>query len=111
MKSRNDWTQAILEAKSRRVPHGKRMGKQYTWRDVVAILWPDLPVNATAALVYKIVTNPDYHPGVSVCERLDLVYYQPTPVCAKHGVVHCYDCETEEVRPAALLGAARWEYT
>jgi len=32
--------------------------------------------------------------------RFGLVAYVPAPLCAVHGVVHCYDCETQIVKPA-----------
>lgn len=32
--------------------------------------------------------------------RFGLVAYVPAPLCAVHGIVHCYDCETQIVKPA-----------
>jgi hypothetical protein len=99
MKQRKVWTVGVLEVKSRRFQFGPRAGKPYTWRDVASVLWPHLPKNATAAAVHKIVHHPEYNPGDDLCKRLGLVYERPTPVCVKHNVVHCYDCETQEPKP------------
>lgn len=31
--------------------------------------------------------------------RFGLTAYLPAPACPLHGVVHCYDCETQQVKP------------
>jgi hypothetical protein len=101
MKTREELTQDILACRSKRVKTGKRIGKRYGWRDVARELYPLLEPNATSSLLNKLYRHPEYLPGREVCERLHLVFYQPRPVCQKHGIVHDYDCETYELKKKA----------
>lgn len=39
--------------------------------------------------------------------RLGLQETAPAPVCPAHGIVHCYDCQTEQPRPLRKPGKPR----
>src|SRR3990170_3892521 len=40
-----------------------------------------------------------YEPGKKIRKVLNWPPTETMPVCAVHGIVHCYDCSTQEVKP------------
>ena len=40
--------------------------------------------------------------------RLGIPHDEPAPVCLVHGVVHCYDCETQQVKPKRTPKPRKW---
>ena len=40
-----------------------------------------------------------YEPGKKIRKVLNWPPTETMPVCAVHGIVHCYDCSTEQVKP------------
>lgn len=57
--------------------------------------------------LWHIVNKSGYQPPAKVCAQLGIVRLEPAPVCAVHGVVHCYDCETQRPRPIRKPGKPR----
>jgi hypothetical protein len=106
MKTRTELTQAILEVKSKmtmktRKHKGRIVSRlaPYSWRDVAAEMYPNENQNGMGALLNKIVKHPEYQPSREVCLRLGLLYSVPIQICQIHGVPHCYDCQSQEIKP------------
>ena len=57
--------------------------------------------------LWNIVNKPDYQPPAKVCAKLGIVRLEPAPVCAVHGIVHCYDCTAQQVKPLSKPGKPR----
>lgn len=101
----------ILESRSSpQVDSGYRVTKRDTIRGRLKEL------NGSGGLSWrKIAALPDFVPvpAGTLCRyaktgylppkwrvRFGLIAYVPTLACPVHGVVHCYDCETQIVKPA-----------
>ena len=85
MFTRNELTQTILKARY------NGSDRPLPWRDVALRIYPQLDPNQTGALLYKLIYQPDYHPGADVCQRLDLCEPKLTDPCPACGQVHKID--------------------
>ena len=49
--------------------------------------------------LWQIIHDENYQPPARICAKLGIAKYEPAPVCLVHGIVHCYDCSKEIVKP------------
>ena len=57
--------------------------------------------------LWNIINDDSYEPPEHIQTVLRIQIYKPAPVCDVHGIVHCYDCEKETVKPVKTNGKSR----
>ena len=57
--------------------------------------------------LWNIINDDSYEPPEHIQTVLRIQIYKPAPVCDVHGIVHCYDCEKETVKPVKTNGKSK----